>query len=515
MFDSLQEAANIGFDLVSVQFEVGGDIVRKVIGLLTAALLAMPVYAQPNDAAGKQRAMLDRAKAAELPGSWMPAPVDKLSHAAATFAQRVCSAVFIGGMTPRFARDTQGEGNPLVPPIERVQLSDPVVDRQRHEVRVSLPDGKVRTARRVGSQGCVILPENGAKLGFTPTLVPPQLKAPAATDEMAVVPAGVDRNKLEAAIAAAFDPDDAFTQAVVVTWKGKLIGERYALGAGPSTPLEGWSMGKSIIASLLGTLIQRGVYTLEQPAPIPEWQKPGDPRAAIRIRDIMQMSSGLRIRAQQDPEWIDDGQMADHWYYYGGPDAFAYAASRQPEWKPGMIGRYRNTDPVLGSYLVKLGAAKLGLDYHSYPQRALFDPLGIRTATLETDATGNFLTQGAELLSARDWTRIGNLYLADGMWNGKRLLPEGYAKFVSTPAPAWIADGRPIYGAFFWLAADGIFAMPDDAYFMAGAGGQYTIIIPSRQLVITRIGRYSGSRQADAALNRAIGQILQALPNNR
>jgi CubicO group peptidase (beta-lactamase class C family) len=261
--------------------------------------------------------------------------------------------------------------------------------------------------------------------------------------------------------------------------------------------------------------MQRGVYTLDQPAPIPEWQGSGDPRAAIRIRDIMQMSSGLRIRAQQDPEWVDDGRLADHWYYYGGPDAFAYAAARQPEWKPGVIGRYRNTDPVLGSYLVKLGAGKLGLDYHSYPQRALFDPLGIRTATLETDATGNFLTQGAELLSARDWARLGNLYLADGVWNGKRLLPEGFAKFVSTPAPAWVADGRPIYGGFFWLAANGAFTLPADAYYMAGAGGQYTIIIPSRQLVITRIGRYSGSRSADAALNRAIGLLLKTLPDTR
>ena len=488
---------------------------RRVSTLLAAALLAVPAYAQTDDAAVQRRAMLDRAKAAELPGNWKPAPVDQFSHAAATFAQRVCSAVFIGGMTPHFARDTQGEDNPLVRPIERVQLSDPVVDRQRLEVRVTLPGGNVRTARQVGSQGCVILPENGAKLGFTPTLVVPQLSVPAATDEVAVVPASVDRTKLEGAIAAAFDPDDAFTQAVVVTWKGKLIGERYALGAGPRTPLEGWSMGKSVVATLLGTLMQRGVYTLDQPAPIPEWQKLGDPRAAIRIRDILQMSSGLRIRAPQDPEWIDDGQMADHWYYYGGPNAFAYAASRQPEWKPGMIGRYRNTDPVLGGYLVKLGAQKLGLDYHSYPQRALFDPLGIRTATLETDATGNFLTQGAELLSARDWARIGNLYLADGMWNGKRLLPEGYTNFVSTPAPAWVADGRPIYGAFFWLAARSRFTVPADAYYMAGAGGQYTIIIPSRQLVITRIGRFSGSRIADAALNRAIGRILQAVPNER
>jgi CubicO group peptidase (beta-lactamase class C family) len=488
---------------------------NKSMVLLALVVAATPGFAQSADPAAQRRAMLERAKAAELPGTWVPAPVDKVSHAAATFAQRVCSAVFIAGMPLRFARDTQGEGNPLVPPVERVQLGDPEADPKRQEIRVGFARGQVRVARRVGSQGCVILPEDGSGLKFRPTLVEPRLSAPAAGDEVVQVPAGVDRAKLEAAIAAAFDPDDAFTQAFVVTWKGKLVGERYALGAGPNTPLEGWSMGKSVVAALLATQMHRGVYTLDQPAPIPEWQQPGDPRAAIRIRDILQMASGLRIRAQQDPEWVDDGQLADHWYYYGAPDAFAYAATRQPEWKPGLIGRYRNTDPVLGSYLVKLGAAKLGLDYHSYPQRALFDPLGIRTATLETDASGNFLTQGAELMSARDWTRLGNLFLADGVWNGTRLLPAGFARFVSTPAPAWVADGRPIYGGFFWLPGGMAFRMPDDAYLMAGAGGQHTIIIPSRELVITRIGRFSGARRSDAALDRAIAGILAAIPRQQ
>ena len=113
-------------------------------------------------------------------------------------------------------------------------------------------------------------------------------------------------------------------------------------------------MGKSVIATLLGRLIAEGSYTLDQAAPIPEWQTPGDARQAIRIRDILNMASGLRIRAEQDPDYADDGRYPDHWYYYTGDNAFAYAASRQPQWPAGTIGRYRNTDPVLGSYLVRL-----------------------------------------------------------------------------------------------------------------------------------------------------------------
>ena len=224
------------------------------------------------------------------------------------------------------------------------------------------------------------------------------------------------------------------------------------------------------------------------------------------------MSSGLRIRAEQDPEYVADGRLPDHWYYYTSPNAFAYAASRTLEWAPGTVGRYRNTDPVLGSYLVRLGVEKQGRDYHSFPQRALFDRIGIRTAALETDAAGNFLTQGAELMSGRDWARLGNPYLSDGLWNGERILPKGFARFVSTPAPAWVADQRPIYGGFFWLNTDSAFSVPKDAYYMAGAGEQYTIVVPSHDLVVVRIGRHAGARKAKASLNSALALLIEAIP---
>ncbi len=485
--------------------------------LLSAAACA--AFSQTSDADAARRAMLERAKQAELPGSWTPAPIPQPSHFAAAYAQRLCSAVFIAGMAPAMARDTLGDGNALAPVAQRINMREPVIDRAAHEVRVQTKEGGVtRIARQLGSQGCVILPADGGKLGFVPSEVVPNLPDAKTTSwpmgdlVSTQMPAGVDAEKLKAALAAAFMPDDALTQAFVVTWKGQLIGERYGLGATPSTPLEGWSMGKSIVATLMGVLIQKGVYTLDQRAPIPEWQTAGDPRQAIRIRDLLQMSSGLRIRAQQDPEYVHDGTLADHWYLYTAPNAYAYAASRPQEWPPATIGRYRNTDPVLASYLVRLAAEKDAGNYHSFPQRNLFDLLGIRTAVLETDASGNFIGQGAELLSGRDWARLGNLYLQDGLWNGTRLLPEGFVKFVSTPAPAWVADGRPIYGGFFWLNTDSSFAVPKDAYYMAGAGEQYTLIIPSHDLVVARLGRFAGARAAKPALNRALRLLLEAVP---
>ena len=133
---------------------------------------------------------------------------------------------------------------------------------------------------------------------------------------------------------------------------------------------------------------------------------------------------------------------------------------------------------------------------------------------MDTDAYGNFLTQGYELASARDWARLGNLYRQDGVCNGQRILPEGYATFVSTVAPAWAADRRPVYGGFFWINGDGRFPVPPDAYFMAGAGGQFTLIVPSHDLVVARLGHFSGVAHATPSLGNALALLLQAVPRN-
>ena len=157
-------------------------------------------------------------------------------------------------------------------------------------------------------------------------------------------------------------------------------------------------MGKSLTAALLGILVKDGVYDLEQPAPIPEWQTPGDPRAKIRIADLLHMSSGLRIRAPQDPDYDPTGPYPDHVYLYtGGINSFHYAATRPLQWPPNTVGRYRNTDPVLINYLIRLGVEKRGDEYLSFPQRVLFDKLGIRTMVIETDPFGNFLGQGYDV----------------------------------------------------------------------------------------------------------------------
>ena len=207
-----------------------------------------------------------------------------------------------------------------------------------------------------------------------------------------------------------------------------------------------------------------------------------------------------------------NGTYPDHLYFYTGRiNAFNYAATRPQEWPPGVIGRYRNTDPVLVNYLIRLAVEKRGDDYLSFPQRALFDKIGIRSMTIEPDPYGNFLTQGHDFMTARDWARLGNLYLQDGVWNGERILPAGFVKFVSTVAPAWAADKRPIYGGFFWLNGMGQWPVPTSAYYMLGAGGQVVIIVPSHDLVVVRLGYDKGEALSTSTVQKALSLLVQGI----
>ena len=357
-----------------------------------------------------------------------PPPGDRFQHEAAGYARVMCNAVFLTGLDLDFA--TENVGFFTAPYESRAKLGKPVVDRAARTVRV-----RGETAKDFGSQGCVNLP-----IHFKPVTVPKHVDRAQRwpmgdADSQDPDPAGLDAAKVKQAVDAAFDPA-GLTAAFVVVWKGRIVGERYAANIQPRAPLESWSMGKSLTATLLATLIRRGDYKLDQPAPIPEWQKPGDPRAKIRIEDLLHMSSGLRCRSPNDPDFDPAGPYPDHLYLYTTPgSAFEYAATRPVQWAPNTVGRYRNTDPVLINYLIRLAVEKSGEEYLSFPQRALFDKLAIGTMMIETDPQGNFLTQGYDLAAARDWARLGMLYLQDGVWNGERILPEGFVNSCERSPP--------------------------------------------------------------------------------
>ena len=485
---------------------------------LTVALLMAAGPAADSAAQTDREAMLARAAEAELDTEYEAPPGNPLWHHTAGFAKTLCSAVFVTGLDPAFA--AQNVGFFSGPYEQRRHVTGVEVDQDERRVRLTLPDGVVRTAKFNGDHGCVALPIDAEDVFFEPVDITSALPDPWTQmwpmgDAVPVAPLaeGVDAAKVAEAVAAAFDPPEGLTAAFVVTHRGRIIGERYGDGIDLHTPLESWSMGKSLTATLMGVLIQQGVYDLWQPAPVPEWQTEGDPRQAIRIADILRMSSGVRFRGVADPDLDPALGYPDHLYVYTGTvNSFEWAATRPQQWPPNTIGRYRNSDPVLTNYLVRLGVEGRGDDYLSFPQRELFDKIGIRGMVLETDPYGNYLLQGYELAPARDWARLGNLYLQDGVWNGERILPEGYAEFVSTIAPAWEADGRPIYGGFFWINTTGTFPVPRDAYYMSGAGGQTTLIVPSHDLVVVRQGHYAGARDGGRALRNALALLMEAIP---
>jgi CubicO group peptidase (beta-lactamase class C family) len=453
----------------------------------------------------------------ELSSQWQAPPGDALEHSAAGFAKILCSAVFITGRA--LATAIAEDGFFVAPRAER-RLLKPTLDSASQTVSVSLPNGLTRTAKLIGDQGCVTLPAGAHSPFFSP--VPVASTLPDARTQSwpmgdALADGGpaaeIDQAMLAAAVAAAFDPPQGLTAAFVVAHKGRIIAERYAAGSDRDTRLPGWSMGKSVTATLLGQLIHDGTLQLWAPAPIAEWQAPQDPRREIRIADLLRMSSGLHFLAPQDPDFNPARGYPDHLYVYTGAiDAYQWSIGRPAQWLPNTVGRYRNSDPLVLNALIKRAVVARGEEYLSYPQRRLFDRLGIRRFVLETDPYGNFLLQGYELGTARDWLRLGLLYQQDGVWNGERLLPEGFSNFVRTPAPSW---SEPVYGAMFWLNRMRQWPVPEDAYYMAGSGGQITLIVPTHDLVVVRLGHYQGEAWGTPALARALSLLARAVPQAR
>ena len=430
----------------------------------------------------------------------------------AGFAKILCSAVFVSGRDP--AEAARNSAYFFMPRDEQDKVTW-TIDRDRRVVHASYGP-TTRDARFYGDQGCIIQAQGKPGIHFTP--VPVRTTLPEAASQPwpmgdrpdpTPVPPEVDQAKLGAALDAAFGDPNALTAAFLVVYRGRIVAERYMPSITKDAQLESWSMGKSILSTLFALLVRDGAYTIEQPAPVPLWSAPGDPRSKIRNIDLLRMSAGLKFVGNQEPGGAGAARVLDHYYIYtGAVDAYEYSITRPVEFPPNTEGRYRNCDPLTIGYLIRRAVEKRGQQYLTWPQRALFDRIGIRRQVLETDPYGNFLLTGYDYGTARNWARIGLLYLQDGLWQGQRILPEGWATFVSTPAPAW---KRPVYGGLFWVNGDGAWNLPKETYFAAGAGGQNTWIVPSRQLVIVRMGHMRGQGPARRATNAALGLVMEAV----
>lgn len=277
------------------------------------------------------------------------------------------------------------------------------------------------------------------------------------------------------------------TDAVLVVHRGRLLAERYAPGVGPDTPLLSWSMAKSVVAALLGVAVREGRLDLHEPAPVPEWAGESDPRRAITMDQLLRMSSGLRFDETYGA--VNDVSRM----LFTRPDAGAFAASFPLAHPPDTVWSYSSgTSNILARILRDRFDSDLEAMVR-WSREQLFDPVGMRSAVFETDASGSFVGSSLFFATGRDWARFGQLHLQDGVWEGRRILAEGWSSYVSRPTPAAPRGG---YGAGWWLNAGEPEAperrmwpsLPRDAYAARGKSGQYVVVVPSAQLVVVRLG---------------------------
>lgn len=395
------------------------------------------------------------------------------------------------------------------------------VDRERKLVSVGGQDQGpvVRAVFRRGI-GCVVMsPDQDIEdIDSLPVLELPYPPGDPATtawpdgDKISpdLLPTNIDYPALEAASDWAFhrESPEQDTLSLVVVHKGQIVHERYAEGINMHTRTRTWSTAKSIAVTLFGMLVDKGLLVLDEPLGLqwlPEASDPeADPRNAITLRHVLNMSSGLYPVDSYGMEYATGSGLA----YWAGASSARGARQRGLIREPGTHWDYENYDTLLAVYAMKraLGTEQ---SYREFPRRALLDPIGMRNTLVSTDRFGDFILSSQVYTNARDLARFGLLYLQDGMWDGQRLISEDWIRFVRTPAPATAKTGN-FYGGQWWLVPDDRTDVPADAYTTAGNRGQYVIVIPSRNTVIVRRGLDYGKQGFDEwDLTR---EVLKAIP---
>lgn len=406
-------------------------------------------------------------------------------------AKALASALFVSGLEtdPERAPEIADEAYRLM------RLFRARVDRDKKTVTVSFLGFQPKTA--------AYRPGLGATLTASPLPTAPPAAEPARSPELPARETPALRPILDAAFAEP-GPRRRRTRAVVVVQDGAVVGERYASGITFNTPLNGWSMTKSVMGALIGTLVAEGKLKLDDKRLLPQWSERGDPRGEIALEDLLRMRSGLRFSEVYSDPLSDVTRML-----FDDRDAGGFAASRPLEAPPATRWKYSSGTTNILSLIARRAVGEK--DYLAWPRRALFDPLGMTSAVFEPDAAGTFVGSSFLFATARDWARFGLLY-ANG---GRGLLPEGWVRLAATPTPQ-APDGK--YGAHWWLKlspelGDGTPAaakIPPDAFHALGHEGQCLTVIPSRRLVVVRLGLSIDIK----AWNHAafLAELLDALP---
>jgi len=410
------------------------------------------------------------------------APPELIRVGSGYSAKIVCSNVFIAGRDAKdvLAVDVQAPGHPLL------KLMKVSVDKERGLVSAGLlwVLGKSVAVERYGV-GCASVPD-----GDTGKARQTSLRAvpPAAAQPDTLWPYGerVDASQNPEVAKIVDDAAMAGTgmRAIVVVKNGRIVAERYGDGFSAKTPLLGWSMTKTVNAAIVGTLVKAGKMALDNKGLFAPWKVDG--RAAISIADMMAMSSGLEFNE-------DYGDVADVTrMLYLEPDMAGFAQAKPLTGEVGKAFSYSSGTAVMLSRLWQdaVGDKAKAL---AWPKTALFDPLGMQSAVLETDEQGTFVGSSYLYATAQDWARFGQFLLQGGVWNGAQILPAGFVDWMRQPAPA-----SKVYGqGQVWIEGPGdeekpgagtAEGLPKDTYWMEGHDGQTVAIVPSEQLVVVRLG---------------------------
>ncbi|MDX1480371.1 MAG: serine hydrolase [Woeseiaceae bacterium] len=396
------------------------------------------------------------------------------------------------------------------------------IDRERRAVAIGggAAGPVIRAAFREGI-GCVVMApdQDFDDIDALPQLVLPYPDFDPATtpwpdgDLVAdgPLPGHIDAAALQAASDWAFDrpTDEQDTLSLIVVHDGDIVLERYAEGVDRTTRTRTWSTAKSIAATLIGILVDEGRLELDAPLGfgwLPDVRDPEqDPRNAITLRHVLNMSSGLYPVDSFGMEYATGSGLA----YWAGASSIDGARRRGLIRAPGTFWDYENYDTLLAVFAMKRALGG-GRAYAEFPRRALLDRIGMRNTLVSSDRFGDFILSSQVYTNARDLARFGLLYLQGGVWNGERVISEEWIDFVTTPAPATAERGR-MYGGQFWLVPDGRDDVPKNAYSTSGNRGQYVIIVPSHETVIVRRGLDWGGQ----GFNRwdLTREVLKAIPD--
>lgn len=429
---------------------------------------------------------------------------DRLARIGAGYKAKIaCSEIFVAGRDAQAVIDD--EFNDIDPLMDMIGVE---INAAKKSVRAAalFGFGRAQAIYRDG-YGCTLA--NGGRIRALPEAATPSTPEswPEAPPVSGKALGWIDYGALGSALDRAFEDNDANNRSVLVAVDGKIVDERYADGFSRGTPFLSWSAAKSVTATLVGAAALRGYLDLNDPAPVPEWRS--DPaKANITWNDLLRMQSGLAFEEAYDKTRSDVNRML-----FEAADTGAVAAKQDVIHAPGEFWSYSSGTTNLISRTLRQVLDEAGVDYHHFAREAIFNPLAATSFVLEPDASGVFIGSSFAYATARDWARLGQLYLQNGVWKDQRLLPDGWAAYVAEPAGA--SDGQ--YGAHFWLNREGANGrerfMPgvsEDVYFMAGHDGQYVFIIPSKRTVIVRTGLTRG-RQPLPAVAPLIKEIYDAI----